>query len=180
MSSADSPKAQERRIVDLALEVFNNYLSNFASCQQIATLPVTKQLAEVHINQFNILQGPSQMKQLGEFFRVLSGLWVTEDFIDKFSSYLDQLTPQIQHLFSMDAATMQATAGVRENVMRLFYILRGIVRGLNNSKTFTLFFDWFYPTYFSPVIEGALNAFHTDDEVVVVILKFLTELVLNR
>lgn len=46
------------------------------------------------------------MKQLGQFFRVLCGMWVTEDFIDKFSIYLDQLVPQIQHLFSMDAAAM--------------------------------------------------------------------------
>ena len=80
----------------------------------------------------------------------------------------------------MDSATMQSTQGVKENVMRLFYILRGIVRGCSNSKTFNLFFDWFYPLYFSPVIEGALNAFHTDDEVVSVTLKFLQELVLNR
>lgn len=120
------------------------------------------------------------MKQLGQFFRVLCGMWVTEEFVGKFDSYLDQLAPQIQHLFSMDAQTMVATQGVREDVMRLFYILRGIVRGCNSSKTFNLFFDWFYPHYFSPVIEGALNAFHTDDEVVLVIFKFLTELVLNR
>eukprot|EP00353_Schmidingerella_taraikaensis_P000383 CAMPEP_0185596928 /NCGR_PEP_ID=MMETSP0434-20130131/81040_1 /TAXON_ID=626734 ORGANISM="Favella taraikaensis, Strain Fe Narragansett Bay" /NCGR_SAMPLE_ID=MMETSP0434 /ASSEMBLY_ACC=CAM_ASM_000379 /LENGTH=82 /DNA_ID=CAMNT_0028225513 /DNA_START=2554 /DNA_END=2802 /DNA_ORIENTATION=- len=54
------------------------------------------------------------------------------------------------------------------------------MRGCNNSKTFNLFFDWFYPSYLAVVIEGALNAFHTDDEVVLVTLKFLTELVLNR
>jgi len=57
MSSADSPKLEEKRIVDEALDVFNNYLCNHVSCRQIATLPVTKQLAEMHINQFNILQG---------------------------------------------------------------------------------------------------------------------------
>lgn len=75
---------------------------------------------------------------------------------------------------------MQATKGVREDVMKLYYILRGIVHGCQNSKTFNLFFDWFYPHYFAPVIEGTLNAFHADDEVVLVTLKFLTELVLNR
>lgn len=64
--------------------------------------------------------------------------------------------------------------------MKLFYILRGILRGLNNSKNFSLFFEWFYPQYFSPIIEGALNAFHEDDEVVMCAFKFLTELVLNR
>ena len=45
----------------------------------------------------------------------------------------------------MDATAMQTTQGVREDVMKLFYILRGIVRGCNNSKTFNLFFDWLYP-----------------------------------
>ena len=75
---------------------------------------------------------------------------------------------------------MKSTPGVREDVMRLFYILRGIMRGCNNSKTFNLFFDWLYPQYFSPIIEGTLNAFHEDDEVVLVTFKFLTELVLNR
>ena len=64
--------------------------------------------------------------------------------------------------------------------MKLFYILRGIVRGCNNSKTFNLFFDWFFPHYYAPIIEGTLNAFHTDDEVVLVTFKFLTELVMNR
>ena len=120
------------------------------------------------------------MKQLGQFFRVLCGMWVTEEFISSFPSYLDQLTPQIQHLFQMDSSAMQQTPGVREDVMRLFYILRGIVRGCNNSKTFNLFFDWFYPHYYSAIIEGTLNAFHQDDEVVLVTFKFLTELVLNR
>ena len=107
-------------------------------------------------------------------------MWVTEEFIGQFTSYLEQLAPQIQHLFSMDQATMQSTQGVREDVMKLFYILRGIVRGCNSSKTFNLFFDWFFPHYYAPIIEGTLNAFHTDDEVVLVTFKFLTELVMNR
>lgn len=64
--------------------------------------------------------------------------------------------------------------------MKLFYILKGITRGLITSRTFKLFFDWLYPTYFGAIIEGALNAFHDDDQVVIVIFKFLTELVFNR
>ena len=95
MSSANSPKVEERRIVDLALDVFNHYLCNHVSCRQIAALPITRSLAEAHINQFNILQGPNQMKQLGQFFRVLCGMWVTEEFIGQFTSYLEQLAPQI-------------------------------------------------------------------------------------
>ena len=64
--------------------------------------------------------------------------------------------------------------------MKLFSILRGIIRGLVTNRTFKLFFDWFYPQYFSPIVEGALNAFHEDDQVVSSIFKFLSELVFNR
>ena len=55
MSSANSPKLEEKRLVDQALDVFSQYLCNHVSCRQISALPVTKQLAEAHINQFNIL-----------------------------------------------------------------------------------------------------------------------------
>ena len=64
--------------------------------------------------------------------------------------------------------------------MKILHILRGIICGLNNTKTFNLFFSWFHPNYFSVIIEGALNAFHEDDDVVLCTLKFLSELVLNR
>jgi exportin-7 len=64
--------------------------------------------------------------------------------------------------------------------MKIFYILRGIIRGLITNKQFNLFFDWFYPSYLSTIVEGALNAFYDDDEVVHVCIKLLVELVQNR
>ena len=68
----------------------------------------------------------------------------------------------------------------RDEVMKLFHILKGIVRGLVTNKTFKQFFDWMYPQYLCPIIEGTLNAFHDDDEVVICVFKFLTEMVFNR
>jgi hypothetical protein len=63
--------------------------------------------------------------------------------------------------------------------VKLFHILRGIVRGLNQAKHFNLFFEWFHPNFFSPIMEGTLNAFYQDDEVVHCCLKLLVELVRN-
>jgi hypothetical protein len=54
------------------------------------------------------------------------------------------------------------------------------LRGLISNRYFNLFFDWFYPQYFSVIIEGTLNAFYEDDEVVHACLKVLQELVHNR
>lgn len=75
---------------------------------------------------------------------------------------------------------LKNTPGGKIETIKLFYVLRGILRGMSNSKTFNLFFDWFYPDYFALIVEGALNAFYDDDDVVNVAFKFLSELVLSR
>ena len=111
---------------------------------------------------------------------MLTLLWVAEDFVGEFTTYLDQLVPQMNTLFSIDSSQLKQMPNGRTEVMKLFYVLKGIARGLVTSRTLKLFFDWLYPTYFSPIIEGSLNAFHDDDEVVLCICKFLTELVFNR
>ena len=51
---------------------------------------------------------------------------------------------------------------------------------MSTRDHYAMFFDWFYPDYFTHVIEGSLNAFFQDDEVTIVILKFLTEIVFSR
>jgi hypothetical protein len=68
----------------------------------------------------------------------------------------------------------------RVEVIKLLYILRGIMRGLINNRFFNLFFEWFYPNYLAVIIEGTLNAFYDDDEVVHTSIKLMTEMVNNR
>jgi exportin-7 len=129
--------------------------------------------------QFNILQNDPNLKHLGQFFKVLTNLWVHEDFVEGFENYINQLNTIITELFKMDEATMKTLPNVKRELLKLFYILKGIVTGLNTQKNFALFFDWFYPEYF-PLIGKSLTAFIHDDEMVLIIFKFLGELVNNR
>jgi hypothetical protein len=46
------------------------------------------------------LQQPKQVKQLGTFFKVLTNLWVTEEYLQSFHEYLNQLTPMMEQIFS--------------------------------------------------------------------------------
>ena len=118
------------------------------------------------------------MKELCSFYKILTLLWVSPEFIGDFTKYLDQLIPTMTRLFGQDATQLKATG--KAELMKFFYILKGLTRGLVTNRTFKYFFDWLYPQYFSGIIEGTLNAFHDDDEVVICVLKFLTELVFNR
>ena len=74
---------------------------------------------------------------------------------------------------------MKTNPNVKHELIKVFYILKGIVHGLNTQRTFALFFDWFYPEYF-PIIAKALDSFIQDDEVVLIIFKFLAEILNNR
>lgn len=78
-----------QQIIDLSLETLNLYLSNSVSCRLLANVPVIKQLACAHISQFSILQSPKQVKSLGQLYRVLTSLWLTEDYILNFHQYLN-------------------------------------------------------------------------------------------
>jgi len=65
--------------------------------------------------------------------------------------------------------------------MRIFHILRGLFKGAFSHKNFSLLFDWFYPEYFG-IVEKCMSAYiqdPCDDDVVVLILKFIGELVDN-
>lgn len=84
------------RIVDLTLEILSSYLDNTTACKLLSSIPVVKQLATAHITQFRILQDKKQHKQLSQFYRVLTGLWIRDDFVQDFHLYLSQLNTLVE------------------------------------------------------------------------------------
>ena len=77
----------------------------------------------------------------------------------------------------MPAETLRSTPAARTEVIKIFYIIRGVMRGLISNKHFNRFFDWFYPHYMSAIMEATLNAFYDDDLVVHVCFKLWIETV---
>ena len=66
-------------------------------------------------------------------------------------------------------------------VKRLFIILRGLFQGANTHSKFAVLFDWFYPDHFA-IIKKCMDIYiqdPVDDEIVVLILKFLCDLLDN-
>lgn len=128
---------------------------------------------------FNILQNDGNFKHLSQFYKILSSLWINDDFIENFDTYISQLNRIIQEIFNLDENQLRALPNAKTELIKLFYILKGIISGLNSTKHFGLFFEWFYPDYFQ-IITRALAVFIEDDELTYIIFKFLLELLNNR
>jgi hypothetical protein len=73
---------------------------------------------------------------------------VNEDFVDNFESYISRLNEIISSVQNMEETSMKSNPTFKREIMKLFLILKGIVGGLNSSKTYALFFDWFIPDKF--------------------------------
>eukprot|EP00347_Sterkiella_histriomuscorum_P000570 403375338 len=168
-----------KQIISFTLDFFDVFVSSPSSCRLLCRSNMIKQLVQNHVMQFNILQNDPNLKHISQFFKILTILWLHEDYIESFETYISQLGGIIQGIFTLEGDIAAQNPEIRLQVMKLFYILKGIVTALSSSRHFGLFFDWFYPENFT-IIGKALSAYINDDEVVLVIFKFLSEIVNNR
>ena len=91
-------------MVDTTLEVFDQFISNSSSGRLFAKLDIVKQLLQNHILQFNILGGDPKYKHFCTFFKILTNLWLHEDYIEGFNDYISQLNLFTQEIFKLDDA----------------------------------------------------------------------------
>ena len=77
-----------------------------------------------------------------------------------------------------DEALMRSNPEVKANVIRSFYILRGLFKGALSHRNFGLVFDWFYPLHFG-IIQKCIAAYIEEDKIVYLIFKFLCDLLDN-
>lgn len=115
---------------------------------------------------------------MGKFYKILASFWFNDDNADVFEQNIGLLDPLFQDIKSCsDEIQFKSNPQIRQNVIRVFYILRGLFSGAFTHKNFSLLFDWFYPQHFE-IIEKSLAAF-IDDNLILLILKFLQELLDN-
>lgn len=86
--------------------------------------------------------------------------------------------PTIEQVYSLEPEKIRQFA--RAEVLKILAIFRGVMEGVTTTTNFNLWFEWFYPKYLNGVVEGTLNAFHEDDEVVQSVIRLVSEVVYNR
>lgn len=79
------------RIINVTLEVFTFYTGATSSCRLIGGTEIMQKLISDGHNNYQILQHPSQVKQLGNFYRILLQLWLQDDYVHVFEQNISQL-----------------------------------------------------------------------------------------
>ena len=82
-----------KRLIDVSLDVFSFYCNSISTQRMLSNTQVVSQLIEQ--GDISILSHPSQLKQLGNFYKILINLWLNDDYISVFDKNIQQLHPLI-------------------------------------------------------------------------------------
>jgi len=84
----NSSNDDNKRLTEMTLDVFDLFVYTASSCKMFCRLPVIKQLVTNHLMQFNILSSDTNLKHLEKFYKILTNLWLHEDFVEHFEQYI--------------------------------------------------------------------------------------------
>ena len=136
---------EQNIVVSHSLDSLNRLINTVSSCRLIAQTPLMKSLISQSALNLQILQGPRQSKQLGHFFKILGTLWLDDDNAAIFEENISQLDPLFESILGMSEARMCTDLTEQCNVVKCFYILRGLFGGAVSHRSFGILFEWFYP-----------------------------------
>lgn len=89
---------ESKRTIHISLDTLSFYSSSLSSCRMIANTEIMQQIIKNGISQFKILEHQSQMKMLGQFYKIMLQLWLNDDYVRTFEENISQLNPQFEEL----------------------------------------------------------------------------------
>ena len=140
-----------------------------------------QELATKHVSSFNILQGASHIKSLGQFYKILTVLWINQFSRQEsqFRSCLEQLEPTLTQTIQASPQQLTQESQTLLQLMRHVHILLGIAQGMSCSEDFKLYYNWLSPYVFG-FLNKILDVFVQNDQVALMVFKLLAELANNR
>lgn len=163
-------------LVTQNLEMLKTFVSSPGTHRFLMILDTTKDLMENHFSKFVFLTDDEMLEYLSGFYKVLTILWEVNDVIDKFKKYMQPVSEFIENLLMLNASEF---VQAKSDVLRVCYILNGVVQGFTSSESFNSFFDWFYPNHFK-IIAEIFKHFSDDKNMLKGLFKLMRELLENK
>ncbi|KAF9089866.1 Ran-binding protein 17 [Mortierella sp. AD031] len=180
-------RKQEDQLVVRTLRLYTQLASGYSSVKHIRKLDTTKALLKNHnSSDFRFLDPAKKSSDTSvarcrmNYYTMLSRVLFAEDnvdadfwrFVRPWELTLDQVT------LAFEGTSDLTEEHIRLILLGIFKDLRGFVSSITNRKQYTLFFDWFYPTY-TPIVVRAIEIW-PHDELGIAILRFWHEFVSNK
>ena len=171
-------------IIDATLGLFQDLAAGYMSGKVMLKLDAVSTLLQHHTEEyFPFLRCKPNSRARTTFYVTLGRLLFMDDAPGAFETFVQPLGQVLSaiavHRASVASADALKSAVPKETVIGLFRDLRGISAATTNRRTYSLVFEWLYPTHF-PTIITCLEAWSDMPDVANSILKFLAEFVHNK
>jgi exportin-7 len=184
--------ATESDVIDASAQLFYELVTGYSTIRLIVKLEASSALLAHHTSEtFPFLDYAANQRCRVKFYSTLSRLLymksdgnsseggdldATPDRL--FATFVSPFTTRFEVLLQQPEVALRSDAA-RDMVVGLALDLRGVILGVHTRKAFERVFEWLYPSYL-PVFHTAAAVWGDSPAVLVNLLKFWLELVVNR
>lgn len=170
---------RSEEILENTLEVLIEFVTSYNAAKTLLSLESVTFLINNHTGaHFPFLGYDSDNKYRVSFYAALAKLVFSaaEDSMNSFDVFIQPMEATLRQLIQ--------TSDLRENSVKVAIVgllrdLRGIVDAAHNKRTYSLFFDAFFPLLF-PLLNRVAETLCDDEMVMTAVLKFMQEFVYNK
>ena len=168
-------------VISATLELLRDLSDGYMSGKLLLKVQATSAFLENHTDQyFGFLKEPANTRARTLYYATLARILFLDDSPAKFRAFVLPIHRLCLEVNAAGPTALQLRQTVPQNtVVGLFRDLLGIASATNARRTYSQVFDWLYPNRF-PTIIRCLEAFVDVPAVTTPLLKFMSEIALNK
>ncbi|XP_061312398.1 ran-binding protein 17 isoform X1 [Pezoporus flaviventris] len=173
-------------VISRTLQFLNDLSVGYSLLKKLVKIEAVKFMLQNHTSKHFPFLGISDNSSLSDlrcrtvFYTTLTRLLMVElgEDEDEFENFMLPLTVSFENVAQLfNSSFVQEEA--KRMLIGLARDLRGIAFALNTKTSYTMLFDWIYPTYIS-VLQRAIELWYREPACTTPILKLMAEFMQNR
>ncbi|XP_077908518.1 ran-binding protein 17 isoform X5 [Ictidomys tridecemlineatus] len=173
-------------VISRTLQFLNDLSVGYILLKKLVKIDAVKFMLKNHTNEHFPFLGISDSYSLSDFrcrttfYTALTRLLMVDlgEDEDEFENFMLPLTVSFETVLQIFNNNFKQE-DVKRMLIGLARDLRGIAFALNTKTSYTMLFDWMYPTYL-PVLQRAVEQWYAEPACTTPILKLIAELMQNR
>ncbi|XP_036913653.1 ran-binding protein 17 isoform X2 [Sturnira hondurensis] len=173
-------------VISRTLQFLNDLSVGYILLKKLVKIDAVKFMLKNHTSDHFPFLGVSDSHSLGDlrcrttFYTALTRLLMVElgEDEDEFENFMLPLTVSFETVLQIFNSNFKQE-DVKRMLIGLARDLRGIAFALNTKTSYTMLFDWMYPTYL-PLLQRAVGRWYGEPACTTPILKLMAELMQNR